>query len=353
MTQFTDFDRVLGDWLAEGPTRAPEHPVEMAVEHARSHPRRWDPLAAVRRDPMAGSAGGSFGIVGRPALVLASVGLLLAAIAAGALIGSQREDPVVVPPITSASPSPSTSPSAGPSVSPIGFTVDFGDGRTADVVDETGRLTSVAAGEPRTEQTGREIEVFAVDASTIRLVWTGGPCDRIHRLTVTAAALDLERPTCAGDSIPFEFAVDLFFDGPVDPSAFSTSIETGQGNGLPNATVTGPDAAGNPFFVSAFDASEGLIGLESFSEGSGGASVEPGTVAIANEAPDRLRILWASGPCHDTVRVSISADLSTIEIDEVECTGDAVAFDRLLVLTFDRAVDATTVNGAYREGPAG
>lgn len=349
MTIPNEFDRQLGDWLAEGPTHAPEHPVEMAVRHALSHPRRWDPLAPLRRDPMSGRGG--YGLVGRPALVLAIVGLLVAAVATGALIGALPDAPVVVPPVESPNPPPSPSPSVGPSVSPIGFTVDFGDGRTADVVDETGRLTSVAAGAPRTVQTGQEIEVLAVDASTIRLAWIGGPCDRIHRLTVTEATLDLERPMCAGDSIPFAFAIDLFFDGPVDPSAFSPSIAIGQGNGLPNATVTGPDTAGNPFFVSAFDASGALIGLESFSEGEAGASVEAGTVLVTNEGPTDLRLTWASTPCHDDVQIGIDAAIKTVEIEEVACEGDSQAFDRVVVLKFDREVDARAIATEYTEVP--
>ena len=74
MNATTDLDRVLGEWLGEGATRAPDHPVEAAIEHARNNPRRRDPFAFLRSDPMAPH---SRGIGARPVLVLAVLGLLL------------------------------------------------------------------------------------------------------------------------------------------------------------------------------------------------------------------------------------------------------------------------------------
>ena len=53
MTTLNDFDRVLGEWLNEGPNRAPDRPIDLAVEHARSHPRRPDLIRFLRPDPMA------------------------------------------------------------------------------------------------------------------------------------------------------------------------------------------------------------------------------------------------------------------------------------------------------------
>ena len=76
MTQRDDLDRLLGDWLSEGPARTPEPVLATAVQHARSHPRRPDPLAFLRRDPMAGRTS-LFGVA--PVPVFAALGLLVVA----------------------------------------------------------------------------------------------------------------------------------------------------------------------------------------------------------------------------------------------------------------------------------
>ena len=47
-----DLDRRLSDWIQDGPTGAPEHSIAAALGHARANPRRRDPLAVLRRDPM-------------------------------------------------------------------------------------------------------------------------------------------------------------------------------------------------------------------------------------------------------------------------------------------------------------
>ena len=73
MTEHDDLDRLLGDWLAEGPARTPEPVLATAVQHARSHPRRPDPLAFLRRDPMAGRVS-MFGVA--PVPVFAALMLL-------------------------------------------------------------------------------------------------------------------------------------------------------------------------------------------------------------------------------------------------------------------------------------
>ena len=47
----SELDRVLGDWLADGPRRAPAAPVTVAIEFARAHPRRARFLAGVPARP--------------------------------------------------------------------------------------------------------------------------------------------------------------------------------------------------------------------------------------------------------------------------------------------------------------
>ena len=64
-----DLDRRLTDWLGEGPTSAPEPSIIAALGHARAHPRRPDPLAILRRDPMGTSGGIGFGLRALPVIV--------------------------------------------------------------------------------------------------------------------------------------------------------------------------------------------------------------------------------------------------------------------------------------------
>ncbi len=110
-----DLDRRLSDWLRDGPTRAPERSVAAALDHARSHPRRRDPLAFLRRDPMGSSGRVAFGFGLRTLPIVAALGLLLVAALAVASIGGLFDQrPVVVPPV-----SPTSSPSVSVGPSPV------------------------------------------------------------------------------------------------------------------------------------------------------------------------------------------------------------------------------------------
>ena len=109
MNASDDIDRLLGEWLADGPTQAPLEAIERATMHARSHPRRPDPFALLRRSAMPSRTTSA---VLRPAWILLLVGLLLAAAVAAVGIGSRNDAPVVVvpSPAATASPTPTASP---------------------------------------------------------------------------------------------------------------------------------------------------------------------------------------------------------------------------------------------------
>jgi len=112
-----DLDRRLSDWLGDGPTRAPERSIATALDHAHAHPRRRDPLAALRRDPMGSAGRFGFGSGLRALPIVAALGLLLVAALAVASIGGLFDRrPVVVPPVTTPTSSPSVS--VGPSPVP-------------------------------------------------------------------------------------------------------------------------------------------------------------------------------------------------------------------------------------------
>ena len=93
MTSPNDFDRRLGAWLDEGPGHAPERTIDAALAHARAHPRRRDPLAVLRRDPMSGNG---FAGALRPLPLVAVLGLILVAALGVATVGGFFRQPAVV-----------------------------------------------------------------------------------------------------------------------------------------------------------------------------------------------------------------------------------------------------------------
>ncbi len=233
MTASTDFDRLLGEWLDEGPRRAPDRPLDSALAHARSHPRRPDPLSFLRADVMAPRRS-AFGL--RPVLVLAALVLLVvAALAVGG--GAFRNvAPPPAPPSASAAPSPTAS--VAPSASPGGsivvqLSVPEGQPQTVEVVDESGLLATATSGNP-TGENGQSfpfesVEVSQLDATTLQLGWAGFPCATDHTLVIdeTATTMTLTRPECEGetDSIGVDRILILEFSRPVDATDVSMTIQ--------------------------------------------------------------------------------------------------------------------------------
>lgn len=228
MTTLNDFDRVLGEWLSEGPNRAPDRPVDLAVEHARSHPRRPDPIGFLRGDPMARPFRG-LGSGLRPAMILATMALLLAAVVAIG-VGGPKPSVVLPNPSVSASPSISPKPSSSPNPSPTGpassgilvdLTVAAGQPQTVDVIDESGKLLEASSGSPADGQgfPSESVEVTNIDATTLQLGWAGFPCRTDHDLRIGSdpRLMTLVRPPCEGvtDSIGLDRILILHFSEPI------------------------------------------------------------------------------------------------------------------------------------------
>ena len=234
MTALNDFDRVLGEWLDEGPNRAPDRPVELAMEHARSHPRRRDVLGFLRPDPMAARSRG-LGMSLRPGLVLAVLGLLLAAVAIG--VGGSRQPSVVVPDTSpTTSPSASLSPIASPSgPAPAGILVELvvaaGQPQTVDVIDESGKLVEASSGSPTGDGQSfpaDDVEVTNIDATTLQLGWAGFPCQTDHDLRIgTDLVMTLSRPPCEGvtDSIGVDRILIIRFSEPIDAADVDITLD--------------------------------------------------------------------------------------------------------------------------------
>jgi hypothetical protein len=239
MTAFgNDFDRRLASFLDDGPTRAPERAVDVAIAHAHAHPRRPDPFRALRRDVMARPM--LWGA--RPVLVFAALGLLLVMSLAAVYVGSQRQ-PSVLPPSPTETPAPSPSPQPSPSASPSPsvappagpFETEVIDGlgrtKTVTVVDQSGLVVGAfswegdqnAADETRVDQLPAD-EGGGLDSVVVH--WIALPCSDDFVVTVdeSGRGVTIESPSCEGDTLPVDHAVWIQFSETAPADEFSATI---------------------------------------------------------------------------------------------------------------------------------
>ncbi len=240
-----DLDRRISDWMGDGPTGAPETSIAAALLHAHAHPRRRDPLAALRRDPMGSPGGLGFGMRALPVIVALGL-LLIATLALASAGGLFDQRPVVVPPVQAPSPttvptgtpqaSPTGTPQASPSAtspSPVSMSVDlvgFG-GRalsTIEVVDASGTLVDARSGQPAEDPSDPSPQVSndPADPATIVLTWYGLLSDTDRRLTIApdGRTMTLEVLPGCGDLVPFNRVLVLTFSGPVPADEVTVTI---------------------------------------------------------------------------------------------------------------------------------
>jgi hypothetical protein len=232
-----DLDLRLSDWLADGPTSAPEPSIAAALDHARAHGRRRDPLAVLRRDPMGSSGGIGFGPRALPIVV--ALGLLLVAALAVASVGGLFDQRlVVVPPVQIPSPSsaPTASPGASPSApspSPVVMSVElvgFG-GRalsTIEVVDASGTLVGTRTGQPAEDPSysSPDVRNDPADPATVVLTWIGILDDTDRRLTIApdGRTMTLDKLPGCGDLLPVNRVLALTFSSPVPAAEVTVTI---------------------------------------------------------------------------------------------------------------------------------
>lgn len=235
-----ELERRVSAFLDEGPNRASERPIEAALAHARTHPRRRDPLRAFRRDPMARPWFGA-SAVGRSLVLVAALAALLVVSIAVATVGGLRTEPSMVPAVPTASPSASPSPSANPSPTPATLRVDLvetsGADASIDILDRSATLVGAVSGEPAD---GASVPVGSVvvapvagDPRGVRLTWTGLPCETLHELTIDpdGRTMRLIQPVCEGDAIGRDLTLILTFANAVDHADVSISIEPASSTG--------------------------------------------------------------------------------------------------------------------------
>ena len=235
MTGMNDQDRRIAAWFEDVPSRVPERTIEAALAHARTHPRRRDPLAALRRDPM-GSGGFGFGRMAQPLPLVAALGLLLAAAFAGAAVGGWfRNEPAVVPPVVTPSPSAPLAPTASPTPQTIRVDLIEHSGSDAfiDITDESFTLNDADSGDPGAgvDVPGSDpvVENDPTDPATVILTWASASCDTAHTMVISpdGRTISMSRPSCEGDSIGgLGHVLRLTFDAPAPASEFDVTLET-------------------------------------------------------------------------------------------------------------------------------
>jgi hypothetical protein len=237
MTTPSEQDRRIAAWFQDAPGRVPERTIEAALAHARTHPRRRDPLAALRGDPMGSGAFGP-GRVAQPLPLVAAVGLLLAAALAGAAVGGWFDrDPAVVPPVVSPSasvPPPSDAPSVRPSPSTFRVDlIDLGDDAFIDITDESFTMTEAVSGDPGDQVDVAldrvQVENDPGDPATVVLTWASASCATSHQLVIEAdgRTLRITRQPCEGDALGgLGHVLRLTFDAPAPAGEFDVTLET-------------------------------------------------------------------------------------------------------------------------------
>ena len=100
------------------------------------------------------------------------------------------------------------------------------------------------------------------------------------------------------------------------------------------------------------DESGRVVAVRSGAPGDG-MSVRWGEVVVENADARTIRITWVGLAIDDTVHIAVSRDGRGYLVDMVQTAPlpntDAVGYDRVLELTFDRAVRAADVEAAIAE----
>ena len=133
-------------------------------------------------------------------------------------------------PSPAASPTPSTTPSTR-ATPPVALVLAAGGDVTVDITDRSGTLVEARSGTPGDGASvpSYEVVVTNVDASTLRLTWSGGPCAAQDTLSIDASgqALLLVEPDCQGDAVAFDRILDLRFSQAIDAVEVEAHLQDG------------------------------------------------------------------------------------------------------------------------------
>ena len=355
MNTIDDLDRALAQWLEEGAMAAPDWPIDQAIEHARSHPRRRDPLAFLRPDAMPSRRSG---LVLQPAAGLLLVGLVLA-LAAVVVVGSQLRQPNVVPPSVDASASPTLSPSPiaspttpaepQPTTEPdfsVELTLVGGATNKIDILDASGLVSGAESGTPAEGVSfpSGTVEVENVDASTLRLGWSGG-CEDIHVLSIdpTGRAMTLERPKCAGDAVAFDRILVLALAEPIAAGEVTVQLREGIGELLPAWRQFSGDAEGNLVWLDVWDRSASLLAVDQAQAEGSPVARDVILVGAMPGDPASLVLTWSGPACETRYSLIVHGGVGQLDLERETCAAGGEDINRSFSLTFSSLVDPEAI----------
>ena len=115
-------------------------------------------------------------------------------------------------------------------------------------------------------------------------------------------------------------------------------------------TVQLETATGHRVSIAILDDGHHVVAARSGTPGDG-ASVPFGSVQAKNVGPTTVQLTWSDTPGDAELGLYVSEDAMVVLVLRPERpAGDAIAFDRVLVVEFDRPVDAATLHLGVQEG---
>jgi hypothetical protein len=134
----------------------------------------------------------------------------------------------------------------------------------------------------------------------------------------------------------------------VDPTPLPTPVATPAPSGP--ITIKLETATDHDVTIEVIDDGDHVVAARSGRPGDG-ASVEFGTLVARNLGPKTVEFTWSDTPGDAELGLFVNeaADLVLVIRPEREA-GDAVAFDRVLVVEFDQPVDAAALRLGIQEG---
>jgi hypothetical protein len=163
--------------------------------------------------------------------------------------------------------------------------------------------------------------------------------------------------TPSASSTPATSAAPTAAPSPSVPTQTASTSPISSATPPPTATSSAGGAfhvellneTGRDVTIDVTDESGRLLDAVSGTPGDG-ASVAKDTVVVANDDSATLRLTWAGPPCASENLLVIDAAASRITIVQPDCTGDSIAFDRILILTFSGTVTAADVEAVIQTG---
>lgn len=109
------------------------------------------------------------------------------------------------------------------------------------------------------------------------------------------------------------------------------------------------NATNDDVYVDIVDQSGKLVSGRSGQPGDGG-SVATGTIKVENVDPQTLRLTWTDTPGDNALALYIDNTATHFVLVQPEHAGDAIPFDRILILKFSQPVSARSIEAVLQNG---